>query len=60
MILKVYLSMISGFHHKADENCSLLGYYAGSSGNFLRLFLDSLSVPYPRVKIKLKKKRWGS
>jgi hypothetical protein len=27
------------------ENCTLLGYYAASSGNFLRTFRDNLSVP---------------
>ena len=45
MILKVNLSMISGFHHKVDENCSLLGYFVGSSGNLLLLCQDNLSVP---------------
>jgi hypothetical protein len=30
--------MISGFHHKVDENCPLLGYYAASSGNILPAF----------------------
>ena len=32
------LCMISGFHHKVDENCAVLGYYAVSSGNFLLTF----------------------
>jgi len=27
--------MISGFCHEVDENCSLLGYYSLSSGNFI-------------------------
>jgi len=27
--------MLSGFHHKVDENCAPLGYYAANSGNFL-------------------------
>jgi hypothetical protein len=27
------------------ENCALLGYYAASSGNFLPMFRDNLSVP---------------
>jgi len=26
--------VISGFRREVDENCSLLGYYAASSGNF--------------------------
>jgi hypothetical protein len=30
--------VISGFLHKVAENCTLLVYYAGSSGNFLRTF----------------------
>jgi len=30
-----FLSMTSGFRHKADKNCTLLGYYAVSSGNLL-------------------------
>jgi len=25
--------VISGFHRQVDENCTLLGYYAASSGN---------------------------
>jgi hypothetical protein len=37
--------MISGFRCLLDENCALLGYYAGSSGNFLPIFQDNLSVP---------------
>ena len=28
-----------------SENCALLGYYAVSSGNFLPMFWDNLSVP---------------
>jgi len=35
------LSNISGFSHKVDENCSLLGYCAASSGNFLPMFQDN-------------------
>jgi hypothetical protein len=26
--------VISGFRGEVDENCALLGYYAGSGGNF--------------------------
>jgi len=37
--------MISGFHCILDENCTLLGYYEASSGNFLPMFRDNLSVP---------------
>jgi len=32
------LCEISGFCHEADENCTLLGYYAMSSVNFLLMF----------------------
>jgi hypothetical protein len=43
--------VISGFRHEVDENCALLGYYAASSGNFLPMFRDNLSVPFSGVKI---------
>ena len=36
---------ISDFRRELHENCDLLGYYAASSGNFLPLFRDNLSVP---------------
>jgi len=42
--------MISGFHHKVDENCTLLGYYAVSSGNSLPTLQDNLLFPSSRVK----------
>jgi len=28
------------------ENCTLMGFYAASSGNFLQTFRDNLSVSY--------------
>ena len=31
-----YLCVITGFRHKVDENCTLLGYYAASGGNYRR------------------------
>jgi len=37
--------MISGFHCKVAENCSLQGYYAVISVNFLPMSQDNLSVP---------------
>jgi len=37
--------MISGLHRKVDENWTLLGYYAASSGNSLPMFWYNLSVP---------------
>ena len=37
--------VISGFHSEVAENYSLVGYYAASSGNFVRTFRDNLSVP---------------
>jgi len=33
--------VISGFCHKVDENCALLGYYTASSGNFSYHYLLS-------------------
>ena len=30
-----YIHMISGFHHKVDDNCALVGYYAASGGNLI-------------------------
>ena len=35
---------MSGFRREVDESCTLLGYYAASSDNFLPTFRDSLSV----------------
>ena len=35
--------MIAGFRRE-DQKCTLLGYYAESSGNFLPTFRDDLSV----------------
>ena len=32
------------------EDCALLGYYAASSGSFLRTLRDNLSVPSSGVK----------
>jgi hypothetical protein len=34
-----------GFRREVDENCTLLGYYTASSGNFLLTVRDNLSVP---------------
>ena len=51
--------MISGFHHEVYENCALLGYYTPSSGNFLTMFWDNLSVPSSGVKsLKINPQRW--
>ena len=43
--------VISGFRCEVYENCTLLGYYAASSGNFLPMSRDNLSVPSSKVKI---------
>jgi hypothetical protein len=43
--------LISGFHHEVTKNCTLLGYYSISSGNFLPMLQDNLSVPSSGVKI---------
>jgi hypothetical protein len=42
-----HMCVIAGFHRKVDGNCTLLGYYTASSGNFLLTFLDRL-VPKHR------------
>jgi len=41
---------VTGLRCQVDENCVLLGCYAASSGNFLPMFRDNLSVPSSRVK----------
>jgi len=48
--------MISGIHHKVEENCTLVGYYAASSANLLltfhhKLSVSSLGVKNPKVKM---------
>jgi len=35
-----------------EENSTLLGYYAASSGNLLRVFWNYLLVPYSRLTLK--------
>jgi hypothetical protein len=35
----------SGYSREVDDNSTLLGFYAASSGNFLLTFRDNLSVP---------------
>jgi hypothetical protein len=35
-IKSIVVGVISGFCCEADENCTPLGYYAASSGNFLQ------------------------
>jgi hypothetical protein len=45
------MCVIACFHHKVDQNCALLGYYAASSGDFLLMFHDNLSVTSSRVKL---------
>ena len=44
------LYKISGFRRKVDENWTVLGYYAASSGNFVSMFQDNLSVSSSSVK----------
>ena len=44
--------MVSNFRREVDENCALLGCYAASSGNFLPMFRDNISVPSTRLKSK--------
>jgi len=40
-----FLSMTSGFCHKVDENCTLLGYYTASSANLLLTCQHNILVP---------------
>jgi hypothetical protein len=39
------MSVISGFCCEVTENCTVVGYYAVSNGNFSPTFRDNLSVP---------------
>ena len=39
-----------------DEICTLVGYYASSSSNFLPTFWDNLSVPFSGVKNPIKRR----
>jgi hypothetical protein len=41
--------VFAGFRREVDENWTLLGYYAASSGRFLLTFRDNLSIPSSRV-----------
>jgi hypothetical protein len=43
-------STISGFHCDVEEICTLLGYYAASSGNPLLTFQNNALVPSSRAK----------
>jgi hypothetical protein len=36
--------VISGFRHEVDAKCTLLGYYAASSGNLLPIGCSEMSV----------------
>jgi hypothetical protein len=44
------LIVISGFRHKADEICTLVGYYAAYSSNSLPTFRDNLLFPFSMMK----------
>ena len=48
--IKHIIEVISGFCCKVDEDCSLLGYYAASSGNLLPMFRENFLVPSSGVK----------
>jgi hypothetical protein len=37
--------MISGFHCEADDNCTLLGSYATSGGDYIPTFWENLQDP---------------
>jgi len=63
-----FLSVISGFRHKVDENCTLLGCYGASSDNLLPMIRDNLLVPSSSseicsaiiliIRVKIQKTRW--
>jgi len=42
--------MNSGFRREVAENCALLCHCSESSGNFLPIFRDNISVPRSRFK----------
>ena len=44
-----HLAEISGFLREVDENCTLRGYYAVSSGNSLPTFRDNLSTMFREI-----------
>ena len=44
--------VILDFRHQAAEDCTLLGYYAACSGNFLPTFRDNLLVPSSMFNLK--------
>jgi len=48
--LSVQLTALIQTNLTQSENCALPGYYTASSGNFLPMVQDNLSVPSSRVK----------
>jgi len=44
-----------GTQNSLNKNCTFLGYYAASTGNFLPTSQDNLSVPSPGVNNQTKK-----
>jgi hypothetical protein len=53
-VVRIWLPcVISGFRHEVDENCTLLGDYAASSGDLLSTFRDTI-CPIFRIKNKTK------
>jgi hypothetical protein len=50
--------MISGFRREVGEKRALLGYFSASSGNFLPMFWDNISVPSSGVFCLLKPDDW--
>ena len=49
-VTTLIICVIPGFRRQVVDNCTLLGYSAVSSGNFLPTFRDNMSVPSSRVK----------
>jgi hypothetical protein len=48
--LTLFNFVTSGFRRDANQNCTLLGYNAASSGNPLLTFRDNVSVAFSRAK----------
>jgi len=45
MLSQLGITLDLGFRREVDESCTLMGYYAVDSGNFLLTLRDNQSVP---------------
>jgi len=50
---KIRIRVISSFRHEVAENCTLLGYYAASNGNFYCLLHNNMEEWSSQNKNKL-------